>query len=152
MTPSDDVLNLTKILLFAGSKGMTPSVDAKTENVGVAPESICVLTDEDGGDLHCALAGFVSQMERVNGRFTIPVSACAVIVALAPTFDVAIENAAAPLTGIFKMPSLLGVAANAIISGTGVDEAINSRVLTPDKIGAGSVLSQSNENFTSVAN
>lgn len=71
-------------------------------------------------------------------------SADAVMFPLAPTFAVATAKAPVPFVpGIFAMPSLVDVAANATMSGTGVAEAERSTVLSPVLIGAGKVLAQS---------
>ena len=57
---------------------------------------------------------------------------------LAPTFTVATAKAPVPFVpGIFTMPSLVVVAANATMSGTGVAEAESSNVFSPVLIGAG---------------
>ena len=78
-------------------------------------------------------------------------SADAVILPLAPTFTVATANTPMPvLPGIFTIPSLLGVAANATMSGIGVADAENSKVFNPELIGAGSLLAQSKLNCRSV--
>src|SRR5262245_55478842 len=48
---------------------------------------------------------------------------------LAPTFTVATANAVLPFgPGMFTMPSLVGVAASATMSGTSTDEAVSRRV------------------------
>src|SRR5215813_14893286 len=63
---------------------------------------------------------------------------------LTPTFTVATAKAPVPFVpGILAIPSLVGVATNAKMSGTGVVEAERSTVLSPVLIGAGKVLAQS---------
>jgi hypothetical protein len=74
----------------------------------------------------------------------IAASAATVICALAPTFTDATAKAPVPSgLGIFTMPSPLGVAARAMMSGTGVVEPESWNVFTPEMNGAGGVLSQS---------
>src|SRR5215510_13785773 len=86
-----------------------------------------------------------------TGKVAFPVSADAVMVPLAPTFTVATANAPVPLApGMFTMPSLVTVAANATTSGTGVADAERSRVLTPTVMGAGLALAQLKLRRTSV--
>ena len=66
------------------------------------------------------MAGLVSQRLTVSGKLVAPVSADAVIAPVAPTFTVAAAKAPVPFVpGMFTMPSLVGVAANATTSGTG---------------------------------
>src|SRR5215475_8585770 len=90
-------------------------------------------------------------MKRNTGRFTPPVSAVTVILLLAPTLTVATANAALPFgPGMFTMPSLVGVAASATISGTSTDEAVSRSVLTPTNSPAGSVFDPTKLNATSV--
>ena len=75
----------------------------------------------------------------------------AVMMSAAPTLTVATANAPAPLVpGRSTIPLPLGVAASAMMSGTGVVEAESNSVLSPEIIGAGSVLLQSNCSSTSV--
>src|SRR5262249_6153974 len=86
-----------------------------------------------------------------TGRIALPVCADAVIIPLTPTFTVATANAPVPFApGIFTMPSLLSVTAMATMSVTGVAEAEKRRVLTPEMIGACSVLAHLKLNCTSV--
>ena len=87
----------------------------------------------------------------VRGSVALPVFAVAVIVELAPTLTVATAKAAVPVDpGMWRMPSLLAVAASATMSGTGVADADSSRVLTPEIVGAGSVLVLVNPSLISV--
>src|SRR5262245_15243107 len=86
-------------------------------------------------------------MERVAD----PVSAETVINPLAPTFTVATANTPAPLgPGMFTIPSPLGVATRATISGVGVVDADSRRVLSPDTTDAGLAFAQLKLNATSV--
>jgi hypothetical protein len=90
-------------------------------------------------------------MKIFTGRLAPPVSAVAVMFPLAPTFTVATANAPVPVApGIFTMPSLVDVTANATTSGTGVAEAESRSVFSPMVMGAGSVFVQSKLNCTSV--
>src|SRR5262245_45533661 len=85
------------------------------------------------------------------GRVADPVSAVTVIAPLAPTFTVATANTPAPFgPGMFTMPSPLGVATRATISGVGVVDADRRRVLSPDNTDAGLALLQLKLNATSV--
>src|SRR5262245_24681701 len=80
-------LKRTKIRLLAGSNGMNAVDDTKTENVGVAPALICVVTVGLGGPpMHRPVWGSVWHKERLTGRVAVPVSAETVMAALAPTF------------------------------------------------------------------
>jgi hypothetical protein len=79
------------------------------------------------------------------------VFAVAVIVPLAPTFTVATANTPVPVVpGILTMPSLVGVAARATISGIGVGAAERRRVLSPEMLGAGLLFVQLKLRATSV--
>src|SRR5262249_3167432 len=90
-------------------------------------------------------------MLRVTGKLTFPVLASAVMVPPAPTFVVATAIKFTPLRpGISTMPPPVVVAARAIGSGVGVEEAENKKVLTPGVIGAGALLVQSKLKVTSV--
>jgi hypothetical protein len=120
-------------------------------NVGVAPELTVVATVLVGIDKQVPVTGLVSQIKIFTGIFAPPVSADAVMVALAPTFTVATAKAPAPpAPGTFKTPSLLVVAAKATMSGTGELEAEKSKVLSPGRIEAGLLFAQSKSNCTSV--
>jgi hypothetical protein len=130
-------LNRTNILLCAGSKVTFPEAVAKTAKVGVAPAGMTDVTEGAIGEVHCPVAGFVEQIAKDSGSETLPVSAVAVIVPVAPTFEVATAKAPAPVGfGILTRPSLPGVAATATMSGTGVVEAEKSSVSSPVMIGA----------------
>src|SRR5262245_56523784 len=90
-------------------------------------------------------------MKSNTGRFTPSVSAVTVMLLLAATLTVATANAALPFgPGMFAMPSLVGVAAKATMSGTSTDEAVRSSVLTPTNSPAGCVLEPEKLNATSV--
>ena len=102
-------------------------------------------------EMHAPVAGFVSHREMLNGNIALPVSAELVMLPLVPTFTVATANTPVPFDpGIFTIPSPLGVAANATMSGTGVAETEKNSVLIPDRIDAGKLLAQSKLNSTSV--
>src|SRR5262245_11030423 len=144
-------LNRTKIRFPAGSNGTLPLLCTKIANVGVAPALIVVDTLGPIPEMHCPVAGFVSHRKMLTGRIAAPVSADAVMVALAPTFTVATAKAPTPLApGMFKMPSLLVVAANATMSGRGEFEAAKNKVLSPGRIKAGLLFEHSKSNCTSV--
>ena len=67
-----------------------------------------------------------------TGNDALPVSADAVMFPLAPTFTVATAKAPMPFVPrMFTMPSLVVVAANATMSGTGVAEAESSKRVQP---------------------
>src|SRR5512144_426886 len=70
-----------------------------------------------------------------SGRLPAPVSALTVIGLVAPRLVVATEKAPAPLDTL-TIPSLLIVAASAMMSGAGPAEAVSSSVLTPLIVGA----------------
>ena len=90
-------------------------------------------------------------MKRLIGNVAVPVSAVAVMLPLAPTFTVATANTPVPLVpGIFTIPSFVGVAASATMSGVGVAEAENSKVLIPTSVPTGVVLVPANVNSVSV--
>src|SRR5262245_7406773 len=94
-------------------------------------------------EMHCPVAGLVSHKKTFTGKDALPVSADAVMLALAPTLTVATEKAPVPsVPGMFAMPSLVTVAAKATMSGTGVAEAENKSVFRPMKLGAGLALLQ----------
>jgi hypothetical protein len=87
----------------------------------------------------------------MTGKAAAPVSHDTLIFPAAPTFTAATAKNPVPLTpGMFTMPSLPTVAPSATTSGTGVVEAVRSKVLTPDMLRAGLVFSQSKVNRTSV--
>src|SRR6266536_1312053 len=87
----------------------------------------------------------------LTGIVALPVSADAVILPLAPTFTVATEKAPVPFCpGMFTIPSLVVVAANATISGVGVADAENKSVFSPEMISAGVLFVQLKLNCTSV--
>ena len=92
-------------------------------------------------EMHWPVAGLVSHRLITTGNATLPVSADAVMPALAPTFTVATPNTPIPLVpGIFTIPGSGGsVAANATMSGTGVAEAESRSVFSPTLVGAGSL-------------
>src|SRR4030095_12811699 len=86
-----------------------------------------------------------------TGNEELPVSADTVMVPAAPTFTVATAKAPVPFVpGMFAIPSLVSVAANATMSGNGVEEAERRSVCSPVLMGAGLLLSQSKLNCTSV--
>lgn len=116
----------------AGSNGTLPLPWTKIPNVGVALALIAVVTVGPIAEMHCPVAGLVSHREMFTGNVALPVSADAVIVPVTPRFTVATANAPIPfIPGTFTMPSFVGVAAKAIMSGTGVAVAERSNVLIP---------------------
>jgi hypothetical protein len=71
------------------------------------------------------VAGTLSQIDRITGKLTAPVSADAVIMSWLPTFTVATAKALEPVfPGRLTMPSPVCVAAKATISATGVSDAV----------------------------
>ena len=105
---------------------------ANTEKVGVALAAMVVSTVGVGGAKHCPSVGLVSQINSDSGGLADPVSTVATTVAALPTFTEATAKAPEPvLPGRLRMPSLVGVAPRATISGTAVVEADRSKVLTP---------------------
>ena len=110
-----------------------PLLWTKIPNVGVALVLICVVTLGPMAEMHCPVVGFVSQRETFSGNIALPMSADAVMPALAPTFTVATAKAPVPVApGMFTMPSWVGVAAQATMSETGVAETESSSVFSPD--------------------
>src|SRR5262245_28712376 len=88
--------------------------------------------------MHCPVAGLVWHREILTGTNTFPVSADAVIFPLSPTFIVATAKAPTPFVPeMFAIPSFLGVATKATMSGTGAAEAESRSVLSPVLMGAG---------------
>src|SRR5215467_15415101 len=86
-----------------------------------------------------------------TGTLALPVSVEAVIDPAAPTFAVATENAPVPVVpGMTTIPSLVTVAAIAMISGTGLADAEKSSVLTPTMGATGAVFAQAKLKVTSV--
>ena len=119
--------------------------------VGVALALICVVTLAPMAEIQAPVTGFVSHRKMLTGNAAAPVSADAVIVAVAPTFTVATAKAPVPFVpGIFTMPSLVVVAAKATISGTGVVDAESKSVFNPELTGAGLLFVQSKLSCTSV--
>jgi hypothetical protein len=119
--------------------------------VGVALALIVVEALDAAVPRHRPVAGLVWQIERASGKLAAPVLAVAVIAAVAPTFTVATANAFAPeLPGMWRMPSLVAVAASATMSGTGVAEAESNSVFRPGKIGGPSRLEQRKPSATSL--
>src|SRR5262245_36580760 len=115
--------------------------------VGASPVPIWVVTLGPGGPRHPSGAWFIRQIDTLTGRLTPPVSAMAVINPLAPRFSVTTMKAPTPgVPAMERRPSLLGVTANSMISGVGVDVADRRRVLTPGTLGAGEVLSPKTTN------
>ena len=99
--------------------------------------------------MHCPVTGFVSHRKTFTGRIAAPVSADAMIFALAPTFTVATAKTPVPVApGTSTMPPL--AAASATMSGTGVAEAENNSVFSPELTGAGLLFVQSKLSCTSV--
>ena len=128
-----------------------PAPWTKMPKVGVAPALIVVDTLGAIPEMHCPVLGFVSHRKTFTGRIAAPVSADTAILALAPTFTVATEKTPVPLVlGTFTIPSFVNVAASATISGIGVGEADNSRVLSPELMAAGLLFAQSKLSCTSV--
>ena len=121
--------------LVAGRNGTPATAATKMPKVGVAPPVITVAALGPAAVRHCPVVGLVWQIEIARGKLAGPVSAAAVIIALAPKFTVATAKALDPeLPGMCRMPSLLAVAASATMSGTGVAEADSSKVLTPGQM------------------
>ena len=117
----------------------------------MAPALIVVATLGPIAEMQVPVAGFVSHRKMLIGNAAAPVSAEAVIAAVAPTFTVATEKAPVPFVpGIFTMPSLVVVAAKATMSGTGVADAESSNVFSPGLIAARLALVQTNPNSISV--
>ena len=116
---------------------------------------ICVVIIEAGtaGFMHRPpLNGSVWQSDSFSGRLVVPVSTVAVSCALAPALNVASAKAPMPLVpGIFMIPSPVGVATRAMMSGVGAEEAVSNSVLSPDITGAGSVFEHPKMNCTSLA-
>src|SRR5262245_6214718 len=140
-----------KIRLLAGSNGMNAVAETNTVNVGVAPALMVVGTVGPMADVHCPVWGFVWHKARLTGRVAVPVSAETVMLAPAPRLNEATANTPVPtMFEIFTIPSLLGVLARAITSGTGVMEAESRSVLRPTIVGAGLVLVPVKMNATSV--
>ena len=136
-------LNSTLIRLVAGSNGTVPVPVTNTEYVGVAPPATELVTLLVGTDRQAPVVGLVSQTDITSGKVT-GVLADAVIVAVLPTFTVATEKAFEPLVpDKLTMPSPVGVAASATISGTGEAEADSSSVFKPTVVGAGLLFVQS---------
>ena len=120
-------------------------------NVGVVPALTLEVTLFAGGDKQAPVPGFVSQINNAKGNVASPVSAVTEISPLAPTFTVATAKALAPKgPGSLTIPSPVGVAASATMSGTGTFDADSSSVFRPVVTGAGLALEQSKINFTSV--
>jgi hypothetical protein len=112
---------------------------------------IVVVTVGLGGARQAPVPGFVSQIAKPTGKAVAPVSADAMIPPPAPTFTVATAKTPDPsVPAMFTMPSLSSVAANAMMSGTGVDDAERSTVLRPGKMTAGGELAHVKLNCTSV--
>lgn len=128
-----------------------PVLVAKNANVGVAPLAIGVVTGPEigaGGLMQAPVAGLVSHRVMLTGKVALPVSALTAMVSPLPRFTVATANA--PLLAKVTIPSPVGVAASATISGTGVFDADSNSVFRPVTLGAGDVLEQSNVNSISV--
>ena len=121
-----------------GFNGTGPPAATKMEKVGVPFWGMLTLIDGCAGLTHWLLA-FVWQMLMASGSATPPVSAVTVMVAVAPTFEVATANAPEPPT-TFKMLFGLAVAEIAMMSGTGVADAVSKSVLMPENVVAGAVL------------
>lgn len=122
-------------------RDLVERLDEQSE-CGRAPAAIGIVTLRAGtsGLTHAAVMGFVWHIPRTSGRVAAPVSTEAVIDAPAPTLDVATTNPTVPFTpGTCAIPSPLGVAPSAMMSGTGVLDADSSRVLSPTVIGAGAL-------------
>ena len=144
-------LNLTNIRLAAGSKGTVPAPPTNMPKVGVALALMVVVTLLAGGAKHAPVVGLVAQIEMLTGSTAPPVSAVAVMLALTPKFAVATANAPVPVVpGMLRIPSLLSVAANTNMSGTGLLEAEKRSVLIPKSLLTGGVLVPEKVNSTSV--
>lgn len=112
---------------------------------------IVVSTLPAGGSRQAAVTGLLSQMDKFTCNVTLPVSGVAVILSWLPTFTVATANALAPkLLGNVTIPSPVGVAARATISGTGVSEADKRSEFTPGIFTANALLVHAKANSTSI--
>ena len=114
---------------------MSPDPDTKKLNVGVAELTSVLLIGLASGTvglIHNAVAGSVSHRVMVAGVPGALSSAVAVISPAAPTLTVATVNALLPVAlGSSTVPSLVGVAASAMTSGTGELLAAKVNVFTP---------------------
>lgn len=143
-----DCTKFTKIRLEAGSNGTLPDAKANTAKVGVWPAPILTFTLGVAFDRQAPVVGFVRQTSKVKGRPPLPGDSSSVGVTvidpLAPRLDVATLKALAPdEPGIRSTPSPDVVAETATISGTGLLDAENSKVLTPGTMEASTLFAQS---------
>src|SRR5262245_62060610 len=120
-------------------------------NVGVSAGGINRVTAGVGGPRQLAVVTFVSHMVMVMGNVALPTSADTVIMPVTPTFVVATAKAPMPvLAGTLTMPSFSSVAASAMMSGTGLEDAVRFSVFNPTTVGARSVFVQLKPNWISV--
>src|SRR5262245_30524770 len=128
----------TKMRLWAASNGISPLPVTNTAKTPTPSEPNWRVTVGAGGDRHCAVATFATQMLVMSGTFAVPVSAETVRIAVAPTFAVATANAVTPSgPGTSTMPAPPVVAPTAMTSGPGTGVADRRSVLTPMSTGAG---------------
>ena len=135
-------VNSTTMRLFAGSNGTVAVAVTNTEYVGVAPASTVLVALLPAGDRQAPVAS-VWQIDIASGK-TSDGLGVAVMVSALPTFTADIAKAFEPFgPGKFKMPSPVGVATSATISGIGVAEADSNSVFNPTVIVAGALFVQS---------
>lgn len=134
----------------AGSRGIVSVLLTNTENVGVSPASMLIITGLDDGVVglvHAPELGSVSHILTVAGRLPSLVTALIIRSPPTPTFTDATANAPAPAVSL-TIPSLLAVATNATTSGVGVDDAESRREFTPTIVDAAVEFAQLNPNDT----
>src|SRR4030095_5785869 len=98
--------------------------------VGVALVPMPSVTDEAAVPMQLP-APFVWQIPSASGRVADTGSRRAVVGVASPTLNVATANAPVPPT-TFRIPVLFAVAASAITSAAGLDDAVSRSVLTPE--------------------
>ena len=143
--------NCTNIRSAPGSGATLPVPVTKIPNVAVAFASIPKAMVVDGVSRQTLLVGSVWQIATETGSVSAPVLVVTVTLSEAPRLAVATENApeaAAPASATVPFPP--AVAASAMTSGVGEDEAVSNSVLIPDRVGAGSSPSHVNLNATLV--
>src|SRR5277367_5520836 len=122
MTPLESA-KLTMIRLVCGNVEIVPLAVAKIAKVGVSPELIVVVALAAGAARHWPVCGLVWQRARASGSVAVPVFAVAVMVLPAPMLSVATAKELLPVAEpMWRVPSLVAVATNAMMSGTGLAE------------------------------
>src|SRR5262245_26882518 len=119
---------------MAGKNGTSPLPSMKALNVSVWFVEIGTVALGPGtvGLIQCTVAGSGLQIERTTGRLTQPVSTVATMRPAPPTLTMATEKTPTPaVPTMTAMPSLVGVAASATMSGPAPADAEKSRVFTP---------------------